>query len=326
MAKIIIDCGTTNSRLRLTTGEEEHLTDIIKLEAGIRNAAIDGNKDKLIKALQEGIQMLLHRNNLTASDVTGMAASGMITSNIGLHEVPHVKAPAGLMDFVQNADLVRMEEFLHIPCLFIPGMKTESEVINDSDVMRGEEVETFGLLKMKNPSGAGLVILPGSHTKFVFVNEERQLTSSYTTLAGELLKAVQSETILADSLETPLIQSFIPDDVERGFEAAEEFGVTRALFHIRLLHLRGIDNANQRANYLAGVIFYEDVKALQQQLTKYPEMKWVMVGGSAPLKNIFIHLLKKIAVNLDIVEVEEDVSEQAAFQGAIEIIRAIEEE
>ncbi|MGP4075920.1 2-dehydro-3-deoxygalactonokinase [Halobacillus sp. K22] len=333
MAKIIIDCGTTNSRLRLAAGENDKMTDVLKIEAGIRNTAMDGNTDRLKSYLQEGIRKLIERNELELSDVDYMAASGMITSNIGLFEVPHVKGPAGVKDLAAHVKVVRLEEFFHIPCLFIPGMKStslegmaESSFIDKYDVMRGEEVESIGLWNQQRPEGEGLMVLPGSHTKFVFVEADGTLKRSYTTLTGELLKAVQSETILSGSLQEELIESFAPDSFNKGFEACEKVGVTRALFHVRLLDLQGELDANGRANYLAGVLFHEDWKAIKLELSKLKRLSWVMVGGSSPLKELFLYLLQKLEQDWKIHELDEKSSDMAAFHGALEIIKAYEEE
>ena len=333
MAKIIIDCGTTNSRLRLAAGEEGQMTDVLKIEAGIRNTAMDGNTDRLKSYLQEGIRSLVERNGLELSDVDYMAASGMITSNIGLFEVPHVTGPAGVKDLAAQAKMVRLEEFFQIPCLFIPGMKSislegtaESSSIDEYDVMRGEEVESIGLWNQQRPHGEGLMVLPGSHTKFVFVEENGTLKKSYTTLAGELLKAVQSETILSGSLKEELIESFISRYFDEGFTSCEKVGVTRALFHVRLLDLQGKVNANERANYMAGVLFHEDWKALKLALSKLDRLDWVMVGGSSPLRELFVYLLQKLEQDCEIRELDEKSSDMAAFHGALEVIKAYEEE
>ncbi|MDS8877104.1 2-dehydro-3-deoxygalactonokinase, partial [Streptococcus pneumoniae] len=86
-------------------------------------------------------------------------------------------------------------EFLDIPCIFVPGMKNRVSAdtadvvdwINEYDVMRGEEVETIGLLKQFDIRGKGFMVLPGSHTKYVVVDEQQRLESCLSTLGGETL-------------------------------------------------------------------------------------------------------------------------------------------
>ncbi|MGA4923266.1 2-dehydro-3-deoxygalactonokinase, partial [Bacillus subtilis] len=68
------------------------------------------------------------------------------------------------------------------PIWFIPGVKNavatvDVENIDAMDVMRGEEVETFGLLMQHNVKGPALIVLPGSHSKFILTDEKKQIVS-----------------------------------------------------------------------------------------------------------------------------------------------------
>ena len=191
---ILIDSGTTNSRLRLYDRTTNKVMDSEKIRVGVRDTAISGNNTNLKSQLKKGIEILLTRNQLTPSEIKCIAASGMITSNLGICEIPHVASPAGISDFAKSSKLSRLEEFLYIPCVFIPGMKNAVNLsgnedlvscINDFDVMRGEEVESFGLLKQFAVQGKGMIVLPGSHTKFVAVGENKHLLYCLSTLEGK---------------------------------------------------------------------------------------------------------------------------------------------
>ena len=92
---ITIDSGTTNTRVALWN-QKKACVDIYKSEIGVRVTAVEGNNKRLAGAIREGIQTLLNRNNLTIHQIASVYASGMITSNVGLTEVPHIEAPAGL--------------------------------------------------------------------------------------------------------------------------------------------------------------------------------------------------------------------------------------
>ncbi|GGF22496.1 hypothetical protein GCM10010954_21640 [Halobacillus andaensis] len=323
---IIIDSGTTNSRIRLLDEKEVSIITSIKLEVGVRNTAIDGHNEKLKQELAQGIQRLLKQQSISSHDISYIVAAGMITSNLGIHEVPHITAPARLDDFIKEVQVVKTEEFLNIPCLYIPGMKNvvadsleeNLSVINQYDVMRGEEVEAYGLLKQLSPKGKGLMILPGSHTKYVLIGENKELLSCRSTLGGEMLKAVRDETILSDSLNSTLVEEVVPEYLIKGFLAAQKTGVTRSLYHIRLLQLFSELNANERANYYAGAILYYDVEALEQMMEN-EQVNWIMIGGSEPLKSLFYHLLTYVYESTEILMAEEEKSEMASVYGAAEI-------
>src|SRR5690606_13755911 len=97
--------------------------------------------------------------------------------NLGLYEIPHITAPVTVDDFARSSKVVVMEEFFNIPCIFVPGMSNDVadtsnplEAINQFDVMRGDEVESIGLMNQLDLHGKGILVLPGSHTKFVIVD------------------------------------------------------------------------------------------------------------------------------------------------------------
>lgn len=328
MAIILIDSGTTNSRLRLVDEEKVEVVNVVKLEVGVRNTAIDKNNVKLKRELAQGIEKLLKENNLLPEQISYIAASGMITSNLGIHEVPHISAPARLEDFSEHAKLIEEASFFNIPCLYIPGMKNNPKAgaeaslhteIDAYDVMRGEEVEAYGLLKQLSPEGKGVIVLPGSHTKFILVNEEKTLLSCLSTLTGEILKAISNQTILSSSLNDRLIEEVNYASLSEGYLAAEEVGIARSFYHIRLLDLFSKADANERANYFAGAVLYYDIQALSNMLEKETDVKWIMVGGTDPLRSAFVHILKQAVKEYPIMEADEVQVELATVYGSYEI-------
>ena len=127
---ITIDSGTTNTRVALWN-QKKACVDIYKSEIGVRVTAVEGNNKRLAGAIREGIQTLLNRNNLTIHQIASVYASGMITSNVGLTEVPHIEAPAGLEDFAAAVRAVLIPEVFELPIHFIPGLKNSNAVDMD---------------------------------------------------------------------------------------------------------------------------------------------------------------------------------------------------
>lgn len=320
---ILIDSGTTNSRIRLTRLNENEIIDSIKLNIGVRNTAIEGNNTTLKNGLKEGLLEIINRNDLNSEEIDYIIASGMITSNLGIYEVPHIKSPSSTHDFASNSVVYKSEDFLNIPIIFIPGMKNsvgvENDIIeniNDYDIMRGEEVETIGLLEQIDVKGKGIMVLPGSHTKYIFVDEDKRLLSCLSTLGGETLLSIQKETILSKSLNKDLISKAESDMLKKGYDAAEEFGVTRGLYHVRLLDsFSKLDN-NQLANYYTGVIIHDDIKALIKSIKNKEDIEWVIIGGSDPLKKVFCNLIKHLNLDWNIIEANDEQVEYSTVIGS----------
>ncbi|MBO1928668.1 2-dehydro-3-deoxygalactonokinase [Providencia rettgeri] len=83
-----------------------------------------------------------------------------------------------------------IKEISEKPIIFIPGVKNNVanmtfDSIESIDVMRGEEVEVFGILTQQPDLGPALVILPGSHSKFVRLDEKNNVVALATTMAGK---------------------------------------------------------------------------------------------------------------------------------------------
>ncbi|MBY0223477.1 MULTISPECIES: 2-dehydro-3-deoxygalactonokinase [Sporosarcina] len=332
MFTILIDSGTTNSRIRLIESSKNLITDIEKVRIGVRNTAIEGTNEGLKNHLHNGIANLLERNNLSAANIEYIVASGMITSKLGILEVPHLTAPVTAEDFAKNSQVAILDEFFNIPCIFVPGMSNyaanvadQVDQINQFDVMRGEEVESLGLLKQLELEGRGILVLPGSHTKFVMVDRNRTLSSCLSTLAGETLMAIQKETILSDSVSSKLVQSVDESMLLKGFRAAETHGLTRSFYHVRLLELFTDVTDNERANYYAGAVIHEDLKSLLSSVHDSKDIEWVVVGGSNPLRSLFTILLKHLGPKWNVIEASDLQVEYSLVLGAQEVAERIDQ-
>lgn len=81
-------------------------------------------KDTLRNGLCEAIEEAANAK-IALKDISFAIASGMITSEIGLIELPHLIAPVGLEDLAVHAELVSGRQLLplDIPILFIRGIR-----------------------------------------------------------------------------------------------------------------------------------------------------------------------------------------------------------
>ena len=95
--KLIIDCGTTNLRVS-AVNDMGQLIAQSKRPGGVRHTAIDGHNGRLKQMIREAIDEVLAACNASPADVTRCIAYGMITSNMGLLEIPHLVAPASVQN------------------------------------------------------------------------------------------------------------------------------------------------------------------------------------------------------------------------------------
>ena len=106
---ITIDTGTTNTRVFLFN-EKNEVAASAKSEIGVRITAIDGNNNRLKTAIRGCLEEVLKQAGITYDEVKKVVASGMITSNVGLVEIPHVVAPASAEDLAEAAKSVLIED------------------------------------------------------------------------------------------------------------------------------------------------------------------------------------------------------------------------
>ena len=103
--------------------------------------------------------------------------------------------------------------------------------------MRGEETETYALIERYGAGQNTIYILPGSHNKYVFVDESSTILATSTTLSGELLNSIVNDTIVSSSVDHgfPTMEHYNLEMIQYGCEMHRKEGIGRALFLTRLL-------------------------------------------------------------------------------------------
>lgn len=96
MAFVVIDGGTTNTRLFLV--EDGKISGKVKRSVGVRDTSLSGDNTKLKRELLSAFEEIKANTTLA---IEKAIALGMITSPLGLHNVPHVPAPIGAGELAQ---------------------------------------------------------------------------------------------------------------------------------------------------------------------------------------------------------------------------------
>jgi 2-dehydro-3-deoxygalactonokinase len=301
----IIDCGTTNSRVYIV--DESGTVQAKATKAvGVRNTAISGSRQELLEGVVETYERALHIAGLTEESIRCVLSAGMITSEIGLLEVPHLPAPCSISDLAQSLSRVEDPAVLPLspPIYFIRGIKNGYDAASASmadvgilDFMRGEEVQVAGLLSRPGFALPAVITILSSHTKYVPVDSEGRILGSITTLSGQLYNAVVKETSVGKSLRAE--DSF--DDsgyfdravVDVAYEWIQQSGFLRALMFPRfldtLLNVKWYD----RRLFAEGLLAAEDMIALRQlkRLAAISRWPFVLIGKASRCR-IYEYLLK----------------------------------
>lgn len=310
MKKIVtIDAGTSNLRIRIVEGKN------IIFEKK-ENYGVKIGKEKFKNELYKLLKECIKENKIEKEEIECIIASGMITSALGLMEIEHLYVPVSLEKFSKSMVKVKFFEF---EIYLITGIKVEKEYFKEEhlksiDVIRGEEVEVFGILEEIKVDEATLVILPGSHNKFIEVSDGN-IVDLLTTMSGEIYDVMTKYTILKTSVDEKFADKIEKKYLELGNKIGKKYGINQGSFMLRGLDLSEKLTINEKSNYLLGLVLSEDITSLEKNgyLKKYKKL--IIAGGNIIAKGLF-ELLSEMKLDNDIRIIS---SNELATKGALKI-------
>lgn len=176
--------------------------------------------------------------------------SGMIGSDLGLRNVPHLPCPVTVEDVAHRLAEAGPGWWI------VPGLRCEGA--GRVDVLRGEEVQTFGALACFGVPKAALICQPGTHTKWIST-EKDEIRGFATALAGELYGLLREYS----TLKSVLGKVEVPDEsflagVRRGASASAG-DLLADFFTVRAEALLAGLARNEAAARLSGLLVGADV-------------------------------------------------------------------
>lgn len=199
---------------------------------------------------------------------------GMIGSTLGWTVAPYRDCPATLADLA--GALVSVES--DPPVRIVPGLRGPG-ITPASDVMRGEETQIFGWMRLEPSRARGrhVVCHPGTHAKWALV-EDGKLQRFATAMTGELFDVLRKHSVL--KTEDPAED---PAAFYEGVAAAGDGGALSArLFSARGRVVADGRPANTTSEYLSGLLIGAEVAAVPA-LLGVPEGAPVQLVGDVAL-------------------------------------------
>ena len=177
--------------------------------------------------------------------------SGMAGSRQGWVEAPYVACPAGPDELKRHLHWIEPGRIA-----LVPGLSDEQGEV--PDVMRGEEVQIFGAMRLAGLTD-GLFVLPGTHSKWATV-EGGRITGFRTFMTGEFYALLSQHSILARTLDTdaPLDEAVFLRGVAR---AGNGEGLLHNAFGARALGLFSRLSPAQSTSYLSGLLIGEELQS-----------------------------------------------------------------
>ena len=197
--------------------------------------------------------------------------SGMAGSQQGWREAPYCPCPAGFAELGQHLLWLQPGRIA-----LVPGLSCQLQGLSPvPDVMRGEEVQIFGALRLTQRSSATLV-LPGTHSKWVQV-QDGQVREFRTFMTGEVFALMSQHSILGKTLD--LNGAFDEAVFLQGVAQSQQAGsVLHHLFAVRTLGLFKRLSAAQLPSYLSGLLIGEE---LRTQAASADSAPLILIGSEA---------------------------------------------
>ena len=220
-------------------------------------------------------------------------ASGMIGSNIGWASVPYANAPAGASDLKSAALKTAMGD---VAVRILPGVSCRRRD-GQPDVMRGEEIELIGLARLTGRDG--LVVLPGTHTKWAWLEGER-IGEFFTSMSGEMFDRLTEAGLLSSIVEGeardgPAFKAGVATARER------RLSLGTLLFGARARVMQGDLSRADAASYLRGLLIGAEIA---DALELYPALgeRPVPLVGNPALCALYASALEASGVSSEIVD------------------------
>lgn len=333
---VVIDSGSSATRIYLLKFSDNAIIDKIVIGEGVNSTLTHGSNDVLRQTMARGIEDLLVKNGIKPSDISFIIASGMITSNLGLHEVPHRIAPAGIDDLAQHTVSFAANELLavDIPVKLIPGIRNQTtpswEDLSGIDLMRGEETQAMGLLLGYQPKLPCIMIELGSTTKLISINEQGKIAGSVTSLSGQAYAAILEKTFLSSSIalapEEEQEEKADPRIIDAACHSVQESGLLRTLLMTRFLQFSFPTTASQRKLFLDSAFAGDDIKTfINAQHQGFNFHGDIFLIGNAQRCEIYRHVIhRQLKINnaLQIISDEEQI-DLLAITGASAIANTL---
>lgn len=271
---IAADWGTTHLRLWAMAADGQTLA----------NKHSTAGMGKLQAHQYEGVLLGLVSEWLSEGDCLPVLICGAAGARQGWQEAPYMSLPLTLPYPAQPIRVTTADPRIAVHIL--PGLKQ----LDPPDVMRGEETQIAGFCA-ENPTFSGVLVLPGTHSKWVQIHASR-VQATATCLSGELFQLLAEQSLLRHSVGS---HEAGHDGVQAEFETAflmaleQPAGFSERLFAIRAAHLlNNTPAAIARAHLSANVLALEMAAMRERFLRIRPAIALI---GSPTLVTLYAQAL-----------------------------------
>jgi len=274
---IAVDWGTTNLRI-WQCDQAGNVLDETKVQMGM---------GALTASEYEGVLISHIDHHLSGKGITEVLVCGMAGARQGWQDAGYLTAPCNTPALNQAVTVPTADPRIMVRIL--PGIKQP----DPADVMRGEETQIAGFLK-QTPDYNGLICLPGTHSKWVHVQNGRVVVFQ-TFMTGEVYDLLSRNSVLKHSVSGECFsQSDFVDAAKSAFENPTD--VSSQLFRLRAQHLVNDTDATVLSARLSGILIGQEVAAMERQWNHLP----ITLIGEEALCSLYKSVLEAVGKSVDL--------------------------
>ncbi|MEM9866680.1 MAG: 2-dehydro-3-deoxygalactonokinase [Bacteroidota bacterium] len=277
---VLISCdwGTTNLRMFLVDTETHQIRaslasddGAVKINAEFQKIN-NGNRVSFFREfLQKKLGKLLKKHGISSKGIP-IFASGMVSSTIGAIEVPYASLPFSCKTPELNFEFFEATSNFSNPFYVFGGIKDKL------DVIRGEETQLLGLQE-EFPTGECILILPGTHSKHIFINK-REVVHFKTFMTGEVFQLLSEKSLLKNSVQKSSILEH-SRSFKKGILASQSKGLFHELFSIRAKSLLQLASLQENHAFLSGLVIGEELKTISRHQNQ------IVLASTEPLGSLY---------------------------------------
>jgi 2-dehydro-3-deoxygalactonokinase len=328
MNKYILCCdwGTTSFRLRIVERQDYNVLAEFLSKDGVaatfrawkeQNAL--SRFDFYAAILKDSIKELAKKSSVSIENIP-VIVSGMASSSIGMEEIPYAVLPFESNGSQASARVFKGFNGTNSPLVIVSGVKSHE------DVMRGEEAQLIGLLKLNEivfqDSESIVFVFPGTHSKHIVVKDSF-VTDFKTFMTGEIFNILTDYSILKDSVISSSGTGLKdPEEIKaflKGVEVSGTSSLLHSLFTVRTGHLFGEFSKEQNSFYLSGLLIGSELRQLKDG--NYDRL--VICSG----KHLYDHYMlaaEAISLKGKTTYIHPDLIDKATIAGQVQIFNALQ--
>jgi 2-dehydro-3-deoxygalactonokinase len=249
------DWGTSAFRLRLVNAGGREIEGEVISDDGIAGTyqqwlASGKPESERIRFYRNVLDSFINKLRGTMDKTIPVICSGMISSSIGLVELPYRKFP-----FTWDVSQIIVKKLdgdkeFPRPIYIVSGFKT------DADIMRGEEILLLGC--DVEDEGEKIFIFPGTHSKHVFVKNKKGMDFK-TYMTGEIFNLLSEKSILANAVRKGADEnSFV-----EGFNTGLQGNILHQVFRVRTRQLLEQSDPVSNYQFLSGLLISSELRDLK---------------------------------------------------------------